>query len=96
MTKKTTSKPKTPAKAKSPKAVAATSKPNIDVTGTSAGLVKQAEKVNTVAMGCVSPCDSKTYVQVKLEIPDNSGHRIYRCLKCGRTKSLNVGGPVNI
>ncbi len=93
--KKPTSKSKTLTTAKTPKS-AVPAKPNIDVTGTSVGLVKQVEKVNKVAMSCVSPCDSKEYTQVKLEVPDHSGHRIYRCLKCGRTKSLNVGGPVNI
>lgn len=83
--KKTSSK-KTPSKVQT----------RIDVTGTAPGVVKAEPQIIKVRMSCVSPCDSTEFAQVDVGSSGINGHRVYRCLKCGRVKSLNVGGSVNI
>jgi transposase-like protein len=48
----------------------------------------------TVIMKCRNPkCDSITAVQVK--IPGRENIRMYRCVKCNQTFSINVGGQPN-
>ena len=60
----------------------------IDPTGTSPQPVQDEEKVPTVNMKCKN-CPSITAEEVK--IPGHSA-RVYRCVQCKHTSSVNVGG----
>jgi hypothetical protein len=71
---------------------------SIDQKGTTPGLtpgtVAQEAKLN---MRCKDPsCDSIEATEIKIEQQSHSGHRVYRCVKCGRPTSLAVGGSINL
>lgn len=90
-----TQKKKTSKKAK-PAAVVAPQPTLIDLEGTAPGVRAAEAPLVKVNFPCVSPCKSTEYVQV-VGAPDQNvspSHRVYRCLKCGRTKSISVGGGV--
>jgi hypothetical protein len=69
----------------------------IDFKGTAPGLTPGAKSVSTLNIRCPNPkCDSMEATEIKLEAPEHVGQRVYRCVKCGHTKSLSVGGHLNI
>lgn len=72
--------------------------PMIDPKGTSPGLAPGAQATPKVLnMKCSDPkCDSIEAIEIKIEVPEHHGQRVYRCNKCGHTRSLNVGGHLNI
>jgi len=67
----------------------------VDPKGTSPGLkpgTKPDEK--TINMKCRNPkCKSITSTEIKLP---NKNQRVYRCVKCGHTWVINVGGHLDI
>lgn len=66
---------------------------SIDPKGTTPGLATKAEAAEKVLnMRCRdAKCDSMQATEIKIAGPD-TGQRVYRCAKCGMTRSLNVGG----
>ena len=71
---------------------------SIDHSGTAPGLVPSAKvqdaKVNMRCKG--EGCDSMEAVEIKIEGQEHSGQRVYRCVKCSRPASVQVGGHINI
>lgn len=73
-----------------------------DFKGTAPGLVPGAQvKPKTLNMRCANPdCDSIEVSEIQLAekapgAPAPS-HRLYRCVKCGHPRSINVGGHISI
>lgn len=71
---------------------------SVDPKGTAPGLAPGAQAAPKILnMRCPNTtinCDSIEATEIKIESGD--GHRLYRCVKCGYTRSLNVGGYVNL
>jgi hypothetical protein len=65
---------------------------SIDLKGTTPGLAVQEKLPDEVFnLKCRGPkCDSIQATQIK--ITGLKGQRTYRCIKCGHTWGLNVGG----
>lgn len=72
----------------------------VDPKGLTPGLApKAASTVDVVSLRCKNPtfpCDSMEATEIKLEVPAHVGQRAYRCVKCGFTLSLAVGGAISI
>jgi len=67
----------------------------VDPTSTTPGLPPAQEELQTVHMKCRNPsCDSITAYVMKVQ--GQGTQRIYRCTKCHATKSINVGGGVDL
>lgn len=72
----------------------------VDHTGTAPGLVGEADprprKAPTCAMRCKNAgCDSMEAMEMRVAgMPAHS--RIYQCVKCKRTFSLQVGGAFEL
>lgn len=69
-----------------------------NVDGMAPGLTPAADEPKTLNMKCRSPraCDSMEVMEVRLETPRHHGQRLYRCVKCGHTISLHLGGHFDI
>jgi hypothetical protein len=65
-----------------------------DHAGTAPGLSNQEPKQpEPVNIKCKNPgCDS--ILAIPFTMPDRPGIRMYRCVQCGATKGINVGGSV--
>jgi hypothetical protein len=70
----------------------------IDPKGTTPGLAPGAQEAPSIVnMKCAdSKCASIEATEIKVEVAEHVGQRVYRCTKCGRTRSLNIGGHINI
>jgi hypothetical protein len=74
---------------------------SIDPTGTSPGLIPGAQaEPKTLNMKCVDErCGSMEATEIqlgeKVRGAPAPSQRVYRCVKCGRTRSLTVGGNVD-
>lgn len=68
----------------------------VDPAGVTPGLAKKDEpKEEIIYLKCRDPeCDSMKAVDITREGPPQIGNRSYRCVKCGHTWSLAVGGPL--
>lgn len=67
----------------------------IDPTSTKPGLPPTQNEPPPVHMKCRNPnCDSITAVEIKLQ--GQGSARLYRCTKCGATRSITVGGSVEL
>lgn len=70
---------------------------SIDLEGTTPGLAPATTPQKVLNMRCRNErCDSIEAVEVPVESLPHAGHRVYRCLKCGHTRPLSVGGHLNI
>jgi len=66
----------------------------VDPAGTKPGLTKTVEEPEEVHMRCRNQdCDSILATEIK--IPGSKG-RMYRCVACGQTRNLLVGGGVDL
>ncbi len=67
----------------------------IDPRGTTPGLASKAKPTETLHnMKCKNTaCSSITATEIKIE--GGQGLRVYRCIECGHTMPVNVGGGVN-
>ncbi len=67
----------------------------IDPRGTTPGLAPKAKaKETTLNMKCKNTsCSSITATEIKIE--GGQGLRVYRCIECGQTMPVNVGGVVS-
>jgi hypothetical protein len=70
--------------------------PKVDPAGVTPGLSERATPKETVVyLKCRNPkCDSMEATEIGLETPPQVGQRAYRCVKCGHTWSLKVGGAL--
>jgi len=69
----------------------------IDLKGTTTGLTPEAKKADTLNLRCPNTsCDSMEATEIRMETPEHLGQRVYRCVKCGHTRSLIVGGHISI
>lgn len=71
----------------------------VDLAGVTPGLAQRAApKEQVINLKCRRDnCDSMRAVEIDLkEVPSQVGQRVYRCIKCGHTLVLRVGGPLNI
>jgi hypothetical protein len=68
----------------------------VDPKGTAPGLAKSNEEPEQVHMSCKNKdCDS--ILAVEMKIPGQSASsRLYQCVKCKMTRSIPVGGAVNL
>jgi hypothetical protein len=67
-----------------------------DPRGNTPGLSPKAQidPDKVINMKCRNPkCDSIQAVEIK--IAGSEGQRVYRCIECGMTMPINVGGGVN-
>jgi len=71
---------------------------SFDPKGTAPGLAPGARvEPSKLNMKCQDTnCDSMEATEIKIESPEPAGQRVYRCVKCGRTHSIKVGGHLNI
>lgn len=70
---------------------------SFDPAGTTPGLAPNAQaEPKKYNMRCVDPCDSTEVTEIKMDVAEGVGQRVYRCVKCGRTRSLAVGGAINV
>lgn len=68
-----------------------------DAGGVNPGLIPTAPKKMTSNLKCRSGnCDSLEAEEIKLEAPQHHGQRLYRCVKCGHTWGLALGGHLDI
>ncbi len=67
-----------------------------DPAGTKPGLAPEAEaQPEPVHIRCKNPeCDS--ILAIPFVMPGKPGIRMYRCVKCGATKGVNVGGGIDL
>lgn len=65
---------------------------DIDPSGTTPGLASKAKPEETLHnMKCRRDgCPSITATEIKIE--GGQGLRVYRCIECGQTMPVNVGG----
>jgi hypothetical protein len=70
-------------------------KPTDAAAGTAPGLPQQAaQQPEPVNIRCKNPnCDS--IQAIPFIMPEKPGVRLYRCVKCGSTKGVNLGGSVD-
>jgi hypothetical protein len=69
----------------------------IDPAGTTPGIVSENQEPETISVKCPrGGCDSQAAVEIKVAAPEYVGRRMYRCVKCGHTWGLAVGGQLNI
>lgn len=72
----------------------------IDPSGTTPGLAPKTEvQPELLNMKCRNPnkaCDSMSATQIKTEMAEHVGHRVYRCVECGWVVTLAVGGHIAI
>lgn len=71
---------------------------NVDEAGTAPGLVSKAQVApKEVNMKCSRDgCDSLTAREIQVNVAPSTGQRVYSCMKCNHTRSISVGGPINI
>lgn len=68
----------------------------VDPTGTSPGLMPGAETPKPVHIKCRNPsCDSILAIEIKIA-EQGGGLRLYQCQKCKATRSIPVGGAVDL
>lgn len=73
--------------------------PNFDPSATTPGLANPEKKdPDTVNMRCrnAQNCDGIEATEIKIGGAEHAGQRVYRCVKCGHTWSLMVGGHLSI
>jgi DNA-directed RNA polymerase subunit M/transcription elongation factor TFIIS len=65
-----------------------------DAEGTQPGLIGAAPVEKVINLKCRSPrsCDSMEATEVKIGGAEHHGQRLYRCVKCGHTWGVSVGG----
>jgi hypothetical protein len=69
----------------------------IDPAGTAPGLVKAPPEEPILSLKCRSgKCESMQAVEVKIGGPEHAGIRLYRCIECGYTWGVNLGGHLAI
>ena len=76
-----------------------TALPKVDPAGVTPGLAEKAAlEEEVIYLKCRnSKCDSMEAVEIKLkDVPPQIGQRVYRCIKCGNTWALKVGGPLHL
>ncbi len=67
----------------------------IDPAGVTPGAPKQEPVEKILYLKCRNPkCPSVKAVQIKVDTPSFVSQRVYRCVECNRTWSLNVGGEL--
>jgi len=70
---------------------------SIDHKGTAPGLIPETPKEPVHFMRCKEEtCDSMEATEIRIEGQVHTGQRVYRCTKCGRPSSVQVGGYLNI
>ena len=68
---------------------------SVDPTGTKPGLARKEDAPETIHMSCKNDnCDSMLAIEIKIAGHDSS--RMYQCCKCKMTRSIAVGGSVNL
>jgi hypothetical protein len=65
-----------------------------DTGGTQPGLTATAPVQKTLTLKCRSPrgCNGVEATEVGLGTPEHYGQRLYRCLKCGHSWGVALGG----
>jgi transposase-like protein len=67
----------------------------IDPAGTKPGLQPQAPEQKKLNIRCKNKsCDSIEVVEI--QIPNNGGRHLYRCVKCNTTWGVVTGGSVDL
>lgn len=68
-----------------------------DAGGVSPGLTAAPPPKKTIHLKCRSgKCESLEAEEIKLEVPSHHGQRLYRCVKCGHSWGLALGGNLEI
>jgi hypothetical protein len=66
----------------------------IDAEGTQPGLAPTTPKEKILNLKCRNPrsCDGMEATETSLNTPAHHGHRLYRCVKCGHSWGVSLGG----